>query len=162
MGYEAERKRNPFTRSAAGARALNAIHRPWFTLRLPPAYGELTTTGRKSGKARRRYVRATRCGDKVYVVAIKGAGISGWAKNLRENPKVGLRIRDGTFEGTAREVSGAEESREGREAYCETVGPFEHVEYTMWRKGRPTPAKIRQLHGAWFDQGSPFVIELDV
>jgi deazaflavin-dependent oxidoreductase (nitroreductase family) len=160
MGYEAERKRNPLIRSGAGARALNAIHRPWFTLRLPRAYGELTTTGRKSGKARRRYLRAVRRGNKVYVVAIKGADSSGWAKNLQANPKVRLRIRDGTFEGTAREVSDAEEAREGREAYCEMVGPFEQVEYTMWRKGRPTAAKIRELHRAWFEQGTPLVIEL--
>ena len=32
----------------------------------------------------------------------------------------------------------------------------------MWRPGRPTPAKIRELHRDWFAQGTPLVVELAV
>jgi deazaflavin-dependent oxidoreductase (nitroreductase family) len=155
----AERTHNPFLNSAAGGRALSALQLPFFALRPPPAYGVLTTTGRKTGKARRRCVRAVRSGNKAYVVAIKG-GRTGWLRNIRANPNVRLRIRGGTFAGLARDPSGAAEREEAIEAYCETVGWFERLEYTMWRRGRPTPPRIRGLHRRWFDDGVPLVIEL--
>ena len=157
--YEPERKRNPLVNSSAGARALSATQLPVFLLRPPPGYGVLTTTGRTSGKPRRRCVRAIRSGDCAYVVAIKGS-ITGWLRNIRADPNVRLRIRGGTFSGVARELSEAEELRAAADAYCEPVGWFEYLEYGMWRRGRPTRAKIQQLHRAWCEQGTPLVVEL--
>ena len=47
-----------------GTRTLHAIHKPWFIVRLPHGVGVLTTTGRKTGKARRTYIKAVQDGDK--------------------------------------------------------------------------------------------------
>ena len=159
-GFEPERQHNPLLNSAAGARALNRMHRPWFALRLPMGYGTLETKGRKSGESRRRHMRAIRDGDRVYVVAIKGEAVTGWLKNARADPNVRLRLRGGWFDGVARDLR-AEEMSQARKVYCEgPVGPFERVEYRMWKKGSPSAGKIRDLHRAWFEQGTPMVIEL--
>lgn len=68
-----ERQHNPFINSAAGGRALSALQLPFFALRPPKGFGVLTTTGRKTGKTRRKCIRAIRRGDEAYIVAIKGA-----------------------------------------------------------------------------------------
>ncbi len=157
--YVAERKRNPFVNSAAGGRALSALQLPLFALRPPKGYGILTATGRRTGKRRRRCVRAIRDGDRVYVVAIKGAR-TGWQKNLLANPDVRLRLPGGTYAGVAREARGTADEQRAREAYCETVNRFDFGAYTLWRRGRPTPTKIREMHRAWFERGTPFVVDL--
>jgi deazaflavin-dependent oxidoreductase (nitroreductase family) len=154
-----QRNHNPFINSAAGGRALSAMQLPLFILRPPAGYGVLTTTGRKTGKTRRRCVRVIRRGDKAYIVAIKGAH-TGWLKNVRANPEVRLRVRGGAFAGITREVQEAAERQEAMDAYCETVNPFEYLEYSMWRKGRATPSKIKELHRTWFNEGTPLVVEL--
>jgi deazaflavin-dependent oxidoreductase (nitroreductase family) len=157
--YVPERRHNPFINSAFGGRALSAIQLPFFLLLPPSGFGVLAATGRKTGKTRRRCIRAIRRGDKAYIVAIKGAR-SGWLKNIRANPNVRLRIRGGTFDGTARELREGVERQEAVEAYCETVNPFEYFECALWRKGRPTRSKIKEMHRDWFEQGVPIVLEL--
>lgn len=155
-----DRQRNPLINSATGGRALSAVQLPLFTLRPPAGYGVLTTRGRKTGKRRRRCVRAVRAGDRIYIVAIKG-GRTGWLKNIQADPNVRLRLRGGAFTGLAREVRESPEREEAKEAYCDTApGLFERLEYTMWRTGRPTPARIEELHRTWFDTGVPLVVEL--
>ena len=153
-----ERVRNPFTSSATGGRLLSSMQLPLFQLRPPPDYGVLTTTGRKSGKTRRRCVRAVRRGDRAYIVAIRG-GITGWVHNALAHPEVRLRLRDGQFTGKAREVEVGERA-EAKEAYSAGVHRFEYLEYRMWRKGRPSEEDIRELHRSWFDTGTPIVVEL--
>jgi deazaflavin-dependent oxidoreductase (nitroreductase family) len=155
----AEDKRNPFTSSAAGGRTLSALQLPFFLLRPPSGYGVLTTTGRRTGKKRRRCVRAIRAGEHVYLIAIKGQR-TGWAKNALANPEVTVRIAGGTFHGRARELRGVDDVRRAREAYCETVHPFDYLTWMNWRKGRPTPARIKQLFHTWFEDGRPLVVEL--
>jgi deazaflavin-dependent oxidoreductase (nitroreductase family) len=150
--------KNPFTSSPAGGRALSTMQLPWFALRPPPDYGVLTTTGRRTGKTRRRCVRAVVDVDRAYVVAIKPR-ISGWAANALANDEVTLRVRGRNYRGKARRV-GADEHEHGREAYSAGVHFFERLEYRMWRKGRPTEEDIRALHREWFDTGTPLVIEL--
>lgn len=152
------RTRNPFTASATGGRILSALQLPLFAIRPPRSYGILTTTGRKTGKTRRRCVRAVRSGDVAYLVAIKG-GRTGWVNNALANPQVRLRLRGGNFAGVAREPQGPE-IEVARTAYCEPVDLFEYAEFTMWRTGRPSPDAIRQLHREWFDQGIPLIVEL--
>jgi deazaflavin-dependent oxidoreductase (nitroreductase family) len=150
---------NPLTSSATGGRILSASQLPWFIVRPPRNYGVLTTTGRRTGRRRRRCVRAVRSGELVYLVAIKG-GKTGWVRNALANPQVGMRIRGGSFSGRARRPQ-EHELDAARDAYCETVGWFEYLEYTMWRTGRPRTEAIRELHREWFAQGIPLVIELD-
>jgi deazaflavin-dependent oxidoreductase (nitroreductase family) len=155
-----ERRRNPIIHSGLGGRALSAAQLPLFTLRPPRNYGVLTTTGRRSGKARRRCVRAIRRGDRAFLVSIRGDR-TGWAKNIRANPEVKLRVRGGRFAGIAREPREDAERREALDAYCkEPIGRFERLEYRLWRGGRPSLGEIEDLHRTWFDRGTPFVVDL--
>jgi deazaflavin-dependent oxidoreductase (nitroreductase family) len=155
------RQRNPFINSPTGARVLSALQLPLFLLRAPPRYGVLKTVGRRTGKRRNRCVRAVRRGNRAYLVAIKGrkGGLTGWARNALANEEVTLRTREGEFRGSVRRVEPGERA-EAREAYCADMGLFERLEYRNWRKGGPTPDKIRELHRLWFDEGTPLVIEL--
>jgi deazaflavin-dependent oxidoreductase (nitroreductase family) len=141
-----------------GGRILSASMLPWFTILPPRGCGVLTTTGRKTGKARPRCVRAIRRGDKAYLVAI-GGEFNSWLKNVRANPSVRLRIRGGTFFGRARELDDVEREA-AKTAYCGTVNPFDYLECRAHRLGRPTPAKIKELHRTWFEGGVPLVVEL--
>ena len=155
-------------RSATGGRVLSAMMLP-FMLAVPPAgFGVLTTTGRKSGKTRRKCLRAIRRGDRVYLnmlrppmVAAENPDIvTAWVLNLRADPRVQLRIRGGTFEGIASELTEPSDLREAREAFCETVVPFDYGECNLHLRGIPSRAKIRELHRYWFDTGIPIAVEL--
>jgi deazaflavin-dependent oxidoreductase (nitroreductase family) len=157
--YVAERQRNPFVRSLAGGRALSALQLPFFTVLPPAGFGVLTTTGRRTGKTRRKCVRAIRSGDTAYLVSIGGAHAA-WLKNIRANPDVRLRIRGGTFAGVARELSEPAETEPAAAAYCGTVNPFDYAECAMHRRGRPTRSRIQELHRSWFDGGIPLAVEL--
>ncbi len=126
-----ERKRNPFTKSADGGRTLSALMLPLFATRPPHGFGVLTTTGRRTGKARRKCIHVIRRGDRAYIVmlrptpeAIAVGFVSAWMLNIRASSRVTLRIRGGTFTGAARELSDAGEIEEARRIYCETVNPF--------------------------------------
>jgi deazaflavin-dependent oxidoreductase (nitroreductase family) len=154
----AERHRNPFLRSSAGGRVLSALMLPHFTVLPPAGFGVLTTTGRRTGKTRRKCVRAIRRGNRMFIVSIRD---SAWLKNVRANPNVRVRIRGGTFTGVARAPRDGAEREEAAAAYCETVNPFDYAECTMWRSGRPTRSKIEDLHRGWFDQGTPLVVDLE-
>lgn len=157
--YVAERRYNPFMRSLGGARVLSALQLPFFTVRPPSGFGVITTTGRRTGKTRRKCVRAIRTGNKAYLVSIGGAHAA-WLKNIRANPNVRLRIRGGTFSGVARELTETAETQQAMAAYCETVNRFDYAECAAHRRGRPTRSKIKELHRAWFDGGIPLVVEL--
>jgi deazaflavin-dependent oxidoreductase (nitroreductase family) len=156
--YRDERKRNLLVQSASGGRALSAMQQPWFSILPPKGFGVLTTTGRRTGKTRRKCVRAIRRGDKAFLVSIGGERAA-WIKNLRANPDVRLRIRGGRFAGVARDVR-EEEMEEARAAYCGTVNPFDYAECSMHRNGRPSREKIEELHSRWFETGTPLVVEL--
>jgi deazaflavin-dependent oxidoreductase (nitroreductase family) len=146
-------KANPFTRSPTGGRILSALMLPGLTLHPPGAFGVLTTTGRNTGKARRRCVHAVRHGNRAYIVMIRptlaaraAAWVAAWVWNIRANPSVRLRIRGGTFTGRARELTDDEELRTARAIYCNTVNPSDYLEYAF--------------HRGWFDTGIPLVVEL--
>jgi deazaflavin-dependent oxidoreductase (nitroreductase family) len=165
---ESEPSHKRIIRSAAGGRAVSAMTLP-FMLTLPPAgFGVLTTTGRKSGKTRRKCLRAIRRDEVVYlnmlrppIVAIKNPKIvAAWVLNLRADPAVRLRIRGGTFDGFAREITDQAELQEAREAFCETVVPFDYLECNLHLRGIPSRAKILELHRYWFDTGIPLAVDL--
>jgi deazaflavin-dependent oxidoreductase (nitroreductase family) len=158
-----ERKGNPFMRSPSGGRVLSAMMLPYFTVRPPLGFGVLTTTGRRTGKKRRKCIRVIRKGNRAYIVMIRPKityKASAWVLNIRADPNVSLRMRGGTFAGLARELNDDEELRQARELYCGAVNPFDYGECAFHRSGRPTRAKIRELHRTWFDTGIPLVVEL--
>ena len=148
-----------FTHTARSGRVLSAAQLPLFKVRPPRDYGIFTTRGRRTGKKRSRCVRVVRRDDRAYLVAIKGASVTAWAKNALADPGVKLRLRDGTFEGTAREPR-PDEREEARAAYSARVGWFERGEWRIWRDDPFTPEKSKEMHRHWFDTGTPFVVEL--
>ncbi len=141
---------------------------PLFALRVPTGYAILTTVGRRSKKTRRKCVRAIRKADTVYLVmlrppvvaAARPSTITAWVWNIRADPRVRLRVRDGSFEGVARELKGADELREAREAFCEPVNPVDYGECKLHLRGLPSRSKIREVNRYWFDTGVPLAVDL--
>ena len=150
---------NPLTTKRTGGRILNALQLPFFMLRPPRGYAVLMTTGRKTGKRRRKCVRAIRDGDKVYLVSLPGR-YSAWFRNIQAQPQVKLRMRGGTFDGVAREITEPEEREHARRIYCETITLFDRLSYLNHRTGRPTAERIRQMFDRWLTVCTPLVVEL--
>lgn len=154
--------------SARDGRVLSALMLPFFMVRPPSGYGVLTTTGRRTGKTRRKCIRVARRGNKAYLVSLRlpeqvmrrPSAVAAWVWNIRSEPSVRLRIRGGTFAGIARELSEPAELEQARRALSETVNLFDFGECSVHLRGLPTRAKIGDLHGYWFDTGIPLVIEL--
>lgn len=168
--HASKHKRNPFVRSAAGGRALSALMLPFVTILPSAGFGVITTTGRKTGKPRRKCIRAIRREDKVYIVMLRPplvalarpSAVTAWVWNIRANPNVRLRIRGGRFQGVARELKEPAELQQAREAFCETVNAFDYAECQLHLRGLPTRSKIKELHHYWFDTGIPLVVDLVV
>jgi hypothetical protein len=152
------RTRNPFTASAKGGQILSALQLPFFLLRPPRGYAVLTTVGRKTGKRRRRCIRAIVVEERAYLVAIKGLATTGWAQNALAH-SVELRVPGRHYRGTVRELNEGD-AVAARQAYCGEVHPFDYLTWMNWRKGLPTPGRIRSLLAHWLDTGAPLVIEL--
>ena len=142
---------------------------PFFLVRPPANFGVLTTTGRRTGKRRRKCVRVIRVGDRAYLVMLgpallgrTGPGTtSAWLWNIRSSPNVELRVRGGRFAGVARELEDGVEKERARDAYCEPVSAFDYLECSFHLGGRPNRARIKQLHRHWFDTGIPVAIDLE-
>ena len=159
-----ERKGNPFMRSPTGGRVLSAMMLPLFILWPPSGFGVITTTGRRTGKKRRKCVRVIRSANRAHIVMIRPKithKASAWVLNIRADPNVSLRMRGGTFAGLARELDDDAELQQARELYCAAVNPFDYGECIFHRGSRPTRSKIEELHRSWFDTGIPLVIELE-
>jgi deazaflavin-dependent oxidoreductase (nitroreductase family) len=161
-------KHKRLIRSARGGRILSAAMLPFFLVRPPAGFGVLTTTGRKSGKTRRKCIRMIRRGTRVYIVQLRPpelamtrpSAVAAWVWNIRSNPSVELRIRGGTFSGVARELNDPAERAEAREAFCEAVHLFDYGECNVHLRGVPSRSKIKDLHRYWFDTGIPLVVDL--
>jgi len=157
-------------RSRRDGRILSALMLPFLWLSPPPAYGVLTTTGRRTGKRRRKCVRVVRRGDRAYLlmmrppsVAIQNpTSVSAWLLNIRANPAVELRLPGGSFKGRAYELSEPTEIELAREGLCETVSWLDYGESSVHLRGLPTRAKIEKLHAYWFTTGIPIGVELEV
>jgi deazaflavin-dependent oxidoreductase (nitroreductase family) len=168
IAIQHEPKHRQLLRSAADGRRLSAAMLSFFLLRPPVGFGVITTTGAKTGKLRRKCVRVIRVGGTAYLVALRPPAVAisnpslvnAWVWNIRANPSVSLRIRGGTFSGVARELTDPAELAQARTALCDTVNRFDAAECTMHLKGRPTRAKIEELHAYWFDTGIPIAIDL--
>ncbi len=165
---EQEEKHRRLLRSAGDGRRLSAAMLPFFLLRPPVGFGVLTTTGAKTGQRRRKCVRVLTVGSTAYLVALrppavaiaKPSFVNAWVWNIRSNPRVSLRIRGGAHSGMARELTDPAELARARALLCETVNRFDTAECVVHLRGRPTRAKIEELHAYWFDTGIPVAIDL--
>jgi deazaflavin-dependent oxidoreductase (nitroreductase family) len=161
-------KHGRLIRSARDGRILSAMMLPFFLVRPPAGYGLLTTTGRRTGKRRRKCVRVIRRGDRAYLMMLRPPALaakrptaaSAWVWNIRADPRVELRLPGATFTGVARELAEPDELALAREALCETVHLFDYGECDVHLRGLPSRAKIKQLHAYWFETGIPMVVEL--
>jgi deazaflavin-dependent oxidoreductase (nitroreductase family) len=161
-------KHSRLIRSAKDGRLVSALMLPWFQLCPPKGFGVITTTGRRTGKTRRKCVRVIRRGERAYLVQLRPPKlqrehpetVAGWVWNIRANPQVRLRIRGGTFAGLARELTQPAELALARAAMTEGVNLIDYGECDLHMRGLPTRAKIEELHAYWFDTGVPLVVEL--
>src|SRR5882757_10535656 len=66
----------------------------------------LRTTGRRSGATRTNGLVYARDGDDYLVVASNGGAdrAPAWLHNLRANPEVGIQVRQGRLDATARVI----------------------------------------------------------
>jgi deazaflavin-dependent oxidoreductase (nitroreductase family) len=161
-------KHRRLLRSPRDGRILSAIMLPFFAVGTPPGYAVLTTTGRKSGKQRRKCIRVARRPDKAFIVQLRPpelaierpTAVAAWVWNIRADPNVCLRIGRRTYSGTAREIDDPLELAQARDALCETVHLIDYDECALHLRGFPTRDKIKALHRYWFDTGVPIVVEL--
>jgi deazaflavin-dependent oxidoreductase (nitroreductase family) len=161
-------KHRRLIRSASHGRLLSALMLPAVRAWPGSGYGVITTTGRKTGKARRKCIRVIRRGNKAYIVQlrppelamVRPSAVAAWVWNIRSTPNVTLRIPGGTFAGIARELTDEAELAEARAAYCEQVSLMDYGECALHLRGLPTRGKIEELHRYWFDTGIPLVVDL--
>jgi deazaflavin-dependent oxidoreductase (nitroreductase family) len=154
--------------SARHGQILSALMLPDYRLGTPSGHAVLTTTGRKTGKARRKVIRAIQQADRVYLVQLRPPKqaietplmVSAWVLNIRANPCVRLKLGRGTYAAVVREIDTPEELARARSIFCEPVRLVDYGESVLHLKGMPSRRKIRDLHRYWFDTGVPLVAEL--
>lgn len=164
---EVPKHRRLFT-SARDGRILSALMLPDYAFATAPGHGVLTTTGRRSGKTRRKVIRAIRQGGKAFIVQLRPpalaierpTAVSAWVWNIRANPNVRLKLGRRTFAGVAREIADPAELEQARAAICNTVHLVDYFECTLHLRGVPSRAKILELHRYWFETGIPLLVEL--
>ncbi len=152
---------NPFAFSRWFHRLSNIFVAPQFRLLpMPRGFVLLTVTGRRSGKPRRRPVRAIRQGDTFYAVAVLGER-SDWLRNVRKDPAVRVKVVLRTRAGRAREVIDAPERDSAVELYVNGVVPYDYMDYAMVHWGFPTRRKIIRAHEEWVKRGVLVAIDLE-
>lgn len=152
---------NPFAFSRWYHRLSNIFVAPQFrVLPMPRGFVLLTVTGRKSGKPRRRPIRAIRSGDTFYALALLG-GRSDWLRNVRTEPRVFVKTGTRTRPAIAREVTDPAERAEATALYVEAVVPYDYVDYPSVHWGFPTAGKIRRAHEEWARNGVLVAIDLE-
>jgi deazaflavin-dependent oxidoreductase (nitroreductase family) len=110
------------------------------------AFCYLTTTGRVSGRPHEIEIWFALDGTTLYMLA-GNRERSDWVKNIQQQPRVRVRIRDQVFEGQGRVVDEAgDEAIRAREL----VGP----KYDEWQPGQD---KI-----GWTWESLPVAVDLDV
>ena len=125
----------------------------------PRGIAVITTTGRKTGKARVRAVRAVRDDDQVYAVALLGKKTA-WLANARANPIVQIKLGTKTFHAAAREVTDPEERARAARLYRPVVGWYDYVDYANFVWGIPTRSRLLAAHDRWFDAGVVVAFDL--
>ncbi|WP_280217963.1 nitroreductase/quinone reductase family protein [Nocardia neocaledoniensis] len=161
-------KHGRLIRSSRDGRLLSAAMAPLFRLRTPRGYGILTTTGRRSGQPRPKCVRVLREGRRAYLVALmpphitvaRPDAVNAWVHNVRADPRVSLKLPDGSHTGLAREITDPTELATARNLLCDTVVGLDFGECAVHLRGIPSRAKIRDLHAYWFDTGRAVAVDL--
>jgi deazaflavin-dependent oxidoreductase (nitroreductase family) len=153
---------NPFAKSRWFHRLAN-VSGMWVFFRILPAprgFALLTVTGRRSGKRRRRPIRAIREGTTLYAVAILGER-SDWLRNLRANPKATTRVGTRTRDITMREVTDPAERAKAEQMYVDPVVPYDYFDVPIVDWTFPSPARIRKSHRDWLERGILVALELE-
>jgi deazaflavin-dependent oxidoreductase (nitroreductase family) len=161
-------KHRRLLRSDRDGRILSALMLPLLWPHAPRGFAILTTTGRKSGKRRRKCLRAIRRGGMVYIVALRPpelaierpTAVAGWVWNIRSHPDVRIHLGLRTHRATAREIEDPDELERARDAICGAVNMSDYMECLLHLRGLPSRKKIEALHRYWFDTGIPLVVEL--
>jgi len=153
---------NPFATSRLFHKLANYSGPPAFfrVLPVPRGFALLTVTGRKTGKRRRRPIRAIRDGQTLYGVAILGAQ-SDWLRNLRAEPKAQARLGIRTRGVTLREITDPAEREEAEQLYIETVVPYDYFDVPIVDWAVPSPPRIRKSHREWLERGTLVALELE-
>lgn len=153
---------NPFAKSRWFHRLANYSGPPAFfrVLPLPRGFALLTVTGRRTGKRRRRPIRAIRDGSTLYAVAILGEN-SDWLRNLRANPRATARVGMRTRGVTLREFADPAQREEAEQLYVETVFPYDYFDVPIVDWTVPTPSRIRESHHEWLKRGTLVALELE-
>lgn len=162
-------KHRRLLQTARAGHVLSELMRRGYVFGVPAGHAVLTTTGRRSGRQRHNCIRAVRRDDRLYAVMLRPPDlaierplvVSSWVHNVRADPRVRVRLRRRTRSGTAREITDPVRSAEARAIFCDTVHLVDYGECTLHLRGRPTRAKIQDLHRYWFDTGIALVIDLD-
>jgi deazaflavin-dependent oxidoreductase (nitroreductase family) len=125
----------------------------------PRGIAVVTTTGRKTGRARPRAIRAVQEAGKVYAVALLGPKTA-WIANIRANPAVRIKLGTRWYDATAREVVDADEREQAHRAYHPVAGWYDYADYANFVWGFPTRSKLLAAHDRWFDDGTLVAFDL--
>lgn len=152
---------NPFASTRGYARLSNILVAPVFNLLpMPDGFILLTATGRRSGKLRRRPMRAVRRGDTFYAVAILGER-SDWLRNVRKERRVTVKAGGRTQGATARSISDPAEQASAAEQYAGEVFAYDRVDYVSLHWGWPSRRNIIDAHRRWLQDGVMVAIDLE-
>jgi deazaflavin-dependent oxidoreductase (nitroreductase family) len=93
----------------------------------------LTTRGRVSGRPREIEIWFALDGRTLYLLS-GGGNSSDWVRNLRADPSVTVRLRDTTYDATARVVEAGDESERGRRLVFDKFQPRYTGSLDRWRR----------------------------
>jgi deazaflavin-dependent oxidoreductase (nitroreductase family) len=93
----------------------------------------LTTHGRVSGRPHEIEIWFALEGHTLYLLS-GGGDRSDWVRNLRAEPEVTVRLRDTTYDATARVVERGDESERGRRLVFEKYQPRYSGSLERWRR----------------------------
>ncbi len=93
----------------------------------------LTTRGRRTGRPHEIEIWFALDGGSLYLLS-GGGDRSDWVQNLRADPAVTVRVRDRTYDATARVVDEGEESEQGRRLVFEKYQPRYDGSLERWRR----------------------------
>ena len=123
------------------------LYRLGLARRLGPRLLLVTTTGRRTGRARTVGLNYARDGDVVYVIS--GFGRTDWFRNLVADPRVQVQIGADRWSGEARPVSDQAEQQRARTLFSEQAlgqGPPPALRPLVRRMGLDYEAEVRRLH----------------
>jgi deazaflavin-dependent oxidoreductase (nitroreductase family) len=93
----------------------------------------LTTRGRRTGRPHEIEIWFALDEGMLYLLS-GGGDRSDWVRNLRADPAVTVRLRDTTYEATARVVDDTAESQRGRDLVFEKYQPRYRGSLESWRR----------------------------